>query len=103
MKKIIITMLTALVLTFLSGGLYAKTGNETEKVTYVVSMHCQNCVNKLTDKLSFQKGVKDFKISLDDKTIVITYDPAKIQKTKFESTIKKLGYTYEEVEAKESK
>ena len=95
MKKIIVALLSVLLLSFVSADLYGKAKKET--VTYTVSMHCQNCVNKLTDNLSFVKGVKDLKISLKDKTVVITYDPAKIQKEKFEEMIKKLGYTVEEV------
>lgn len=34
-------------------------------------MHCPKCVAKLTDNLSFLKGVEDLKISLDDKTVTI--------------------------------
>ncbi|MCR5018079.1 MAG: heavy-metal-associated domain-containing protein [Bacteroidales bacterium] len=95
MKKIIIALLSALALTFVCAELYAKP--KTETVTYVVSIHCQNCVDKLTDNLSFLKGVKDFKISLKDKTVVIKYDPAKIQKSQFEDIMTKLGYTFREL------
>lgn len=95
MKKIIIFILSALMLTAFSADLFGK--GKTVTVTYVVGMHCQNCVNKLTDNLSLLKGVKDFKISLKDKTVVITYDPAKISKAEFERIITKLGYTFQEV------
>ena len=46
---------------------------KTETVTFKVNMHCKKCVDKLTDKLSFIKGVEDLKISLDDKTVVISF------------------------------
>ena len=93
MKKIIAALLAVLALCFLSTQLFGKV--KTEKVTYVVSIHCQNCVNKLTDNLSFEKGVKDFKISLETKTVEITYDPAKVRPDKFEAIMAKLGYTFE--------
>ena len=64
MKKFV----AILILTLLSAAAFsafaAKPKQKTETVTYAVDMHCQNCVNKLTDKLSFLKGVEDMKISL---------------------------------------
>ena len=71
----------------------AKPKSKTETVTYVVSMHCKNCVNKITDKISFMKGVKDLKVSLKDKTVTIKYDPAVVQESTLEKTIRDLGYT----------
>lgn len=98
MKKLILTLILAV---FSVAGLSAmdiKPKTETETVTYVVNMHCENCVNKLTDKLSFLKGVEDFKISLAEKTITIKFDPSKVQESKFVNTIQKLGYTAEKRE-----
>lgn len=71
----------------------AKPKSKTETVTYVVSMHCKNCVNKITDKISFMKGVKDLKVSLKDKTVTIKYDPAVVQESTLEKTIRDLGYS----------
>ena len=93
MKKLIIALLLALVSAAAFSAYAAKPKPKTETVTYVVNMHCQNCVNKLTDNLSFLKGVEDFKISLKDKTITIKFNPAKVQEKTFVETIEKLGYT----------
>ena len=93
MKKIVFTLLLTLICVAAFSALAAKPKARTETVTYVVSMHCQNCVNKLTDNLSFMKGVEDFRISLKDKTITIKYNPAKVQEKTFVETIEKLGYT----------
>lgn len=68
---------------------------EVKTVTFKVNMHCKNCVNKLSENLSFLKGVKDLQISLADKTVTITYDPAKVSPEKFREIITKLGYTVE--------
>jgi copper chaperone CopZ len=76
-----------------AAALKAKPKSKTETVTYVVSMHCKNCVNKITDKISFMKGVKDLKVSLKDKTVTIKYDPAVVQESTLEKTIRDLGYT----------
>lgn len=96
MKKIIILLLAAIALA--AGCTIANGAPKTETVTYKVSMHCENCVQKLTDNLSLLKGVKDFQISLEDKTIMITFDPSKVKEDKFVTIIKKLGYEVEKLE-----
>lgn len=93
MKKIIAILILMLVSVASFPVLAEKSKPKTETVTYIVNMHCQNCVNKLTDNLSFLKGVEDFKISLKDKTITIKFNPAKVQEKTFVETIEKLGYT----------
>lgn len=93
MKKFIITVVLTLFSVAAFSSTPSKPKDKTQTVTYEVNMHCQNCVNKLTDNLSFLKGVEDFKISLDDKTITIKYDSTKIEEKKFVDTIVKLGYT----------
>ncbi|MBQ9309770.1 MAG: heavy-metal-associated domain-containing protein [Bacteroidales bacterium] len=100
MKKfIIITVLTLLGAAFYSA-IAAKPKAKTETVTYVVNMHCQNCVNKITDKISFLKGVEDLKVSLKDKTVTVKFNPAKVQEKTFMETIEKLGYTATKRESK---
>lgn len=76
-----------------------KAKKEKKTVTYNVSMHCKNCVAKITDNVSFVKGVEDLKVSLDEKTVTITYDPAKTDEATLQKAIEKLGYTAEKVEA----
>lgn len=66
---------------------------EYKTVTFNVSMHCHNCVKKLNENLSFEKGVKSLDVSLDTKTVKITYDPAKTDVSALQKAIEKLGYT----------
>ena len=73
---------------------------KTETVTFKTSIHCQNCVKKVNDNLSFEKGVKDLAISLEDKQVTITYDPSKTDEAKLAEALEKLGYTAEKTEAK---
>lgn len=74
-----------------------KAKKEKKTVTYNVSMHCKNCVAKITDNVSFVKGVEDLKVSLDEKTVTITYDPAKTDEATLQKAIEKLGYIAEKV------
>ena len=62
-------------------------------VTFVTNIHCRNCVHKVEDNLSFEKGVKDLKVNLDDKTVYIKYDGKKTDVEKLSRAINKLGYT----------
>ena len=66
---------------------------EMRTVTFKSSMHCQNCVKKITDNVSFAKGVKDLKIDLKENTITVTYDTSKTDQETLAGIIKKLGYT----------
>ena len=64
----------------------------TKTVTFNVSMHCKNCVKKINDNVAFEKGVKDLSVSLDSKTVTVTYDPARPDVAKLKAALEKLGY-----------
>ena len=64
----------------------------TKTVTFNVSMHCKNCVKKINDNVAFEKGVKDLSVSLDQKTVTVTYDPARTDVAKRKAALEKLGY-----------
>ena len=106
MKKILATLILALgAISFTAAPLLAASSEpstlqqskkkKTETVTFTVGMHCKNCVKKVTDNISFEKGVKDLKVSLEDKTVTITYDPAKTNPETLKKAIEKLGYKVE--------
>lgn len=107
MKKILIALLAAFLLATpvalaanahsASALMEKKQAKKKAIVTYKVSMHCKNCVNKLTDKLSFLKGVEDLKISLEEKTVTFTYNPAKTDEATLKKAIENCGYTAEKV------
>ena len=71
---------------------------KTQTVTFKTTIHCKNCVKKLNDNLAFEKGVKDLKVSLDDKMVTITYDPSKTDEAALVKAIEKLGYKAEKIE-----
>ena len=94
MKQILFAILAVLLLAS-PAVLSAK--KKTVTVTYQVNMHCKNCVAKITDNISFLKGVEDLKVSLPDKTVTVTYDPAKTDEASLQKAIEKLGYSAEKV------
>ena len=48
---------------------------------------------KINDNIAFEKGVKDLSVSLDKKTVTISYDPSKTDEAKLKAALEKLGYT----------
>lgn len=110
MKKTLILTLAAL-MTFSMSSLYASAADMTEtsaltqkqkpskkkkgevkEVTFLVHLHCENCVKKVQENIAFEKGVKDLKVSLDDQTVALKYDAAKTSETTLKAAIEKLGY-----------
>ena len=72
-----------------------------EEVTFLTNLHCENCKKKIEKNISWEKGVKDLHVDLDDKKVTILYDPAKTNPEKLQAAIEKLGYTCEIVKSKE--
>ena len=67
------------------------------EVTFVTTIDCKNCVKKVEANLPYEKGIKDMKVTLDDRTVWIKYDATKTDKEKLAAAIVKLGYEAEEV------
>ena len=80
-----------------SAALSAKAKKKTAVVTFKTSIRCHNCVKKITENISFEKGVKDLSVSLDEKLVTITYDPSRTDEATLAKALEKLGYTVEKV------
>ena len=63
-----------------------------KEVTWNVNLHCENCVEKVTENIAFEKGVKDLKVSLADQAVAIKYDPSKTSEQTLKNAIEALGY-----------
>ena len=74
-----------------------------QEVTFVTSIDCKNCVKKVEANLPYEKGIKDMKVNLDDRTVWIKYDATKTDKEKLAAAIVKLGYEAEELIPEEAK
>lgn len=79
----------------------AKNENK-QKVTYLVSMTCDNCKNRIEKTLSFEKGVTDMNVDLPAKTVTIEYNSDKTSADKLKTAIQKLGYTVTPFRAKKA-
>ena len=80
---------------------YAEPAATTQKksavqtVTFSTNLRCKNCVKKVNENISFEKGVKDLKVDLAAQTITVTFDPSKTSAEKLAAAITRLGYKAE--------
>jgi periplasmic mercuric ion binding protein len=65
-----------------------------EKITatFIVSIHCQSCRDKITNALQEEKGIQKLKVNMKDKTVAITYMSDKNSVSNLLSVFKRLGY-----------
>lgn len=75
-----------------------KKKKKVETVTFKTTIHCKNCVKKVMDNISFEKGVKDLKVNLEEKLVTVSFDPSKTDAKTLGAAISKLGYNAEQVE-----
>lgn len=73
----------------------AKPKTPLQTVTFSASIHCKACQKKVEENLSFEKGVKALEVSVENKTIKVTFDPSKTSIETLKAAIRKLGYTAE--------
>ena len=74
----------------------AKKKAEIKEVVFNVGLHCESCVKKVTENISFEKGVKDLKVSLEDQTVAVKFDASKTSEETLRAAIIKLGYPVSE-------
>lgn len=92
MKKSIIIVMTALLAFAVSSFAGPKKKAELKEVTFSVHLHCANCVKKVQENISFEKGVKDLHVCLEDQIVYLKYDSAKTSEETLKAAIEKLGY-----------
>ena len=92
MKKSIIIIMTALMAFAVSSFAGPKKKVELKEVTFSVHLHCENCVKKVQENISFEKGVKDLHVCLEDQIVYVKYDAAKTSEETLKAAIEKLGY-----------
>lgn len=71
---------------------YAARTSNVETVIFKTKLHCENCVKKVTENISYVKGVKDLAVSLEKQEIQIKYDASKTSVETLQKEINKLGY-----------
>lgn len=110
MKRIVIITLAALIGISLSAAeftvndasvssqIFKKSKAEIKEVIFHAHLHCNNCVKKIQENISFEKGVKGLEVSLEKQTVVVKYDAAKTSVETLKAAIQKLNVPVKSVE-----
>lgn len=85
MKKFIVMTMALCMAVFAYAG-------DVKTVVLVTNMTCQNCANKIQKNVRFEKGVKEIKTNVKEKTVTIKYDEEKTSVEKLIKGIEKVGY-----------
>jgi len=104
MKAIRIISMVAMIICIGFGTILAQDNKKakpkkTEEVTFIVSMSCDGCKQKVEKNISWEKGVKDMEVNLEKKTVKINYDPKKTTEKKLKKAIENLKFTCEKLQA----
>lgn len=96
MKRIIIFGILAFsFFSLLSDKAIAKEKRNEKTLTFDVNMDCHSCVQKIESNIPYEKGVKDLKVSLDNKTCEVTYRVDKTTPGALIKAFEKIGYKAE--------
>ncbi len=98
-----VVMVTAFAFTADAQNKKEKAKKEVAEVIFTVDLHCADCQKKVEAALPYVKGVKDMKVSLDEKYIWLKYDPAKTSKQVLANELLKMGYQAQEKKAEATK
>lgn len=69
-----------------------KAKGEIKEVVFFVNLHCASCIEKITENLSFEKGVKGLEVSQETNSVAIKYDASKTSDEVLKAVFAKLGY-----------
>ncbi|MDR1562677.1 MAG: cation transporter [Dysgonamonadaceae bacterium] len=75
-----------------------KKKSKAEEVSFKANMTCEKCQARIEKTVTWEKGVKDLTVNLDEKLVTIKYDPDKTDEVTLQKAIEALGYTAEKQE-----
>ncbi len=76
-------------------GTEEKSDNGLTTVIFTADIHCDGCKKKIEKNMAFEKGVKEIKVDINSKTVVITFKSGKNTPEKLSAALTKLGYENE--------
>lgn len=97
-------LLAALFAAFMMSGNVSAQAKDKKMSTVVfdVEIDCGSCKAKIEKNLPFEKGVKEFEVSLENKTVQVIYRTDKTNEETLRKAIEKMGYKTTVKKEKES-
>lgn len=74
---------------------------EVQVTLSVPDLDCPNCVKKIEAKIPHEKGVKDLKVSLENRTVWISFEENKTNVETLSRALDKLGFPVKTTEKKD--
>ena len=71
---------------------FAKDKPTTKQVTYVCSIDCHSCKDKIMKNIPYEKGVKKVEVDIPNKLVTVSFRDDKNTDIGIEKAIKKLGF-----------
>ena len=94
MKTKLFTLIALVVMTVFSANAEVlEKKNNKEEVTFLVSMSCKSCQNRIEKNIPYEKGVTDLHVDLPNKLVTIEYRKDKTTADKLKAAIKEMGFT----------
>jgi len=86
-------------LSIISYDSYGQDESKIKKIDIKVSLQCEMCKERILNDLSFEKGVKDIEVNIEEKSVVVTYNLDKTTPEKIRTAISKIGYDADDIPA----
>lgn len=86
-------------LTIVSYYSYGQDESKIRKIEIKVSLQCEMCKERILSNLSFEKGIKDIDVNIEEKTVSVSYNTDKTSPEKIRTAISKIGYDADDVPA----
>jgi copper chaperone CopZ len=84
-------------LTMISYHSYSQNEEKTKKLEVKTSLQCEMCKERIINNLSFEKGIKDIEVNIEEKTVTVTYNTDRTTPEKIRTAISKIGYDADDV------
>ena len=97
-KIILRSLFVVLSLLFFSNAGYAQE-KKNDVIKIKTSVVCGMCKDRIEQGLAFEKGIKDVKVDLEEKTTTVSYTTTKTNPDQIRKLISKLGYDADSIPA----
>ncbi|TAL58923.1 MAG: heavy-metal-associated domain-containing protein [Bacteroidetes bacterium] len=80
-------------------GIFSSAMASSDTVKIKTSAQCEDCKERIENKLNFTKGIKNAVLDIKTKEVTVVYDLQKINPDKIRTAISKVGYDADGVTA----
>ncbi|MBP6978824.1 MAG: heavy metal-associated domain-containing protein [Bacteroidales bacterium] len=98
-NKLLILVILIELFMMISWESYSQNNKVIEKIVVKTSLQCDMCKDRIINNLSFEKGIKDIEVNVEEKTVTVQYNSEKTTPDQIRKAISKIGYDADNVPA----